>query len=65
MNIQELSVSERILLAEQLWDSVISDQVSIEISESQKKELEKRLSTYNKDQNPGKSWDEIKLKYSK
>jgi putative addiction module component (TIGR02574 family) len=60
MNIQELSISERILLAEQLWDSVISEQVSIEISEAQKEELDKRLTSYEKDQNSGQSWDIVK-----
>lgn len=65
MDIQKLSPSERILLAEKLWDSVISEDVKIEISEEQKLELDKRLKALEEDGTPGISWDEIKLKYSK
>ena len=36
-DIQELSQSERILLAEKLWDSVADNQDSLEVTASQKK----------------------------
>lgn len=65
MDIQKLSQSERILLAEKLWDSVVEEDVLIEISDEQKTELDNRISSFDEDGKPGKSWDEIKLKYNK
>ena len=59
-DIQELSQSERILLAEKLWDSVADNQDSIEITTSQKKILKERLAAYRKSPNEGSSWEEVK-----
>jgi len=44
-NIQELSQSERILLAEELWDSVAENQNELEVTDSHRKlldEIEKK-----------------------
>ncbi|MVF12282.1 addiction module protein [Ketobacter sp. MCCC 1A13808] len=60
MNIQELSISERILLAEQLWDSVVNSGVEIELTEAQQLELDKRLQSFSEDGNPGSTWTEVK-----
>ena len=59
-DIQELSQSERILLAEQLWDSVAENQDSLEITPSQKRLLEERLAAYRKSPNEGSSWEDVK-----
>jgi putative addiction module component (TIGR02574 family) len=60
LDIQELSQSERILLAEQLWDSVAENQDSLEITASQKRLLEERLAAYKKSPNEGSSWEDVK-----
>ncbi len=60
LDIQELSQSERILLAEKLWDSVADNQDSLEVTASQKKILEERLAAYKKSPNEGSSWEEVK-----
>jgi len=60
IDIRELSQSERILLAEKLWDSVADDQDSLEITASQKKVLEERLEAYRRSPNEGSSWEEVK-----
>ena len=60
MEIQELTVSERILLAEKLWDSVLNNESEIKLTEKQIAELEKRLNTYLSDPDPGSSWSEVK-----
>ncbi len=60
LDIQELSQSERILLAEKLWDSVADNQDSLEITASQKKVLEERLEAYKRSPNEGSSWEEVK-----
>ena len=60
MNIQELSTSERILLAQQLWDSVRTKANEIDIGEGQQKVLEERLAALEADANPGDSWKNVK-----
>ncbi len=60
MKIQELSISERIVLAEKLWDSVVDENMTIELSEPQKLELDQRLQAFLDDQEIGSSWSEVK-----
>lgn len=60
MRIQELSISERIVLAEKLWDSIVDEDGSINLSEKQKIELDCRLQTFLDDQDVGSSWTEVK-----
>ncbi len=60
MRIQELSVSERIVLAEKLWDSIIAEDTPIELPEKQKVELDRRLQSFLDDQDIGSSWSEVK-----
>ena len=60
MDIQELSQSERILLAEQLWDSITDDQDTIEVTDSQMKLLQQRLTAYKASPNEGTSWEQVK-----
>lgn len=59
MRIQELSLSERILLAEELWDSIIEDQASIEVTDAQKTVLEQRLKSYKSSPSEGTTWEEV------
>jgi len=60
MRIQELSVSERIVLAEKLWDSIVDEDESIALPEKQKNELDRRLQAFLDDQDVGSSWAEVK-----
>ena len=60
MEIQELTVSERIILAEKLWDSVLSKESEIKLTQNQEIELDKRLNAFMTDQDPGSSWSDVK-----
>ena len=60
MRIQELSVSERIALAEKLWDSIVDEDGSIDLPENKKNELDRRLQAFLDDQDIGSSWAEVK-----
>ena len=60
MKIDELSASEKMILAQQLWDSVANDQNAITLTPSQKNELNNRLSQFESDQNIGLDWDTVK-----
>jgi putative addiction module component (TIGR02574 family) len=44
--INQLSTAEKILLLEDLWDSIIRDEASIPLPQSHKEELERRLKRY-------------------
>ncbi len=50
--IQQLSVAERILLVEELWESIASKPASIPLPQSHRAELDRRLAAYEKD--PGR-----------
>ena len=60
MKIQELSISERIVLAEKLWDSIPDADTSIELSSKQKFELDRRLQAFLDDQDVGSSGSGVK-----
>ena len=60
IDIQELSQSERILLAEQLWDSITDDQDTLEVTDAQMKILQQRLAAYKASPNEGSSWEQVK-----
>ena len=63
MSIQQilkLSLSERILLVETIWDSVEADSKHIPVTEEQIGIVEKRLAEYKKNPTKVKSWDKVK-----
>ena len=60
IDIHDLSQSERILLAEQLWDSIVEDQDSLEVTDAQMELLQQRLSAYKASPDEGSSWEEVK-----
>ena len=59
-DIKKLSVSERILIVEDIWDSITSSKESFPVSDEQKKELDLRLEAYYKNPDEGRSWKEVK-----
>lgn len=62
MEIQSLTVSERIILAEALWDSIVAEDSEIELTEAQKAELDLRLASFEIDQDAGSSWSNVKAR---
>ncbi|QIR39738.1 addiction module protein [Tolypothrix sp. PCC 7910] len=60
VEISELSVAERIQLAEDLWDSILEQQEQLTLSEAQQQELDRRLESYQKNPANGSSWEEVK-----
>ncbi len=62
MDIHSLSTSERILLAEQLWDSVHDKSDEIDISSELKELLEARLAAYEEDGDPGDTWENVRAR---
>jgi putative addiction module component (TIGR02574 family) len=58
--IDKLSIPERILIVESIWDSILASQESIRVTEEQKAELDKRLDEYQNKTKHGASWTEVK-----
>ncbi|MBN2685875.1 MAG: addiction module protein [Pontiellaceae bacterium] len=58
--ILSLSVAERILLVEDIWDSVAEVPESIELSESDREELDKRIALYHQQPDLGSPWGLVK-----
>lgn len=60
--IARLSVAEKILLLEDLWDSIASDESSVPVPQSHRDELDRRLAQYEKD--PGRllTLDDLRAK---
>ncbi|MBO1047815.1 MULTISPECIES: addiction module protein [Dolichospermum] len=59
-DISELSIAERIQLAEDLWDSILEQQEELPLSQAQQQELERRLENYEKNSTTGSSWEDVK-----
>ncbi len=63
--INALSLSEKILLVEEIWDSIARENESFELSKSQEEELDRRIQSYTENPNQGRSWEEIKSEFLK
>ena len=59
-DILDLSVSERIRLVEDIWDSIREIPESITLSEEEKEELDRRLEAYHKNPDSGSPWKMVK-----
>lgn len=59
-DILELSVSERIQLVEDIWDSVAEAPESVPLTQNEKDELDRRLDAYHKDPNEGSPWGMVR-----
>lgn len=55
-NILSLSVPERIQLVEDIWDSIAEVPESVELSDEQKAELDRRLEAYHRNPDEGSPW---------
>jgi putative addiction module component (TIGR02574 family) len=60
--IQKLSTAEKILLVEQIWES-ISDEETPELTEEKKKELDRRLELIDSGEATYMTLEEIKERY--
>lgn len=58
----DLSVSERIQLAEDIWDTIPAATDVIPLTEAQRTELERRLESHQKTPNAGSPWAETKAR---
>lgn len=60
--IANLSTPEKILLLEDLWDSIASDESSVPVPQSHMKELNRRLKRYESDPGNLLSLEELQVR---
>ena len=58
--LKKLSTPERILIVEELWDSIAAEQEQLELTDNQRKELDRRIADYNLIPDESYSWSEVK-----
>jgi putative addiction module component (TIGR02574 family) len=58
--INDLSLQEKILLVEEIWNNISKTASTLELSGTQKEELDKRLDSLEKNPELGRPWEEIK-----
>ena len=59
-DILQLTIAERIQLAEDIWDSVAAFPEAVPLTDAQKEELDRRLRAHATNPDEGISWDEMK-----
>ena len=65
LGIDQLSLAERILLVKEIWDSIVAEAETLDIPQSHKDELDRRLAAYHADPHAGSSWQDVKARLQK
>jgi putative addiction module component (TIGR02574 family) len=60
---RKLSIEERITLVEEIWDSIAEDGGCFELTEAQKRELDRRIESFRANPSQGRTWEEIKSEF--
>ena len=55
----QLSISERIILVEEIWDTIAADIDAIEVTEEEKYLIDQRLEAYHQDPNAVSPWKSV------
>ena len=61
----QYDIPERILLVEDIWDSIAQCPEAIPVTDSQLKELDRRLEAYHRNPKLGSPWDVVKKRIKK
>jgi putative addiction module component (TIGR02574 family) len=58
----KLPVAERIRIVEALWDSIAASPESLELSEAERAELDRRWEEFQRDPSTGSAWSEARAR---
>ncbi|MFN0016904.1 MAG: addiction module protein [Pirellulaceae bacterium] len=58
--IRKLSAAQRILLVEEIWDSLLEDSTEFPLSLEQREELDRRLEDCERNPNDCEPWEEVR-----
>jgi putative addiction module component (TIGR02574 family) len=62
LGIDQLSVAERVLLVEEIWDSIADEADQTPLTEAQKQDLQRRIAAHEANPRAGSSWEEVKAR---
>ena len=65
LGIDRLSVAQRILLVEEIWDSIAGEADEVPLTEAQEEDLRRRLESYAENPKAGSSWEDVKARLQK
>ena len=65
IDLNTLSVSERIQLVEDLWDSIAAETGDVPLTDAQIAELGRRLADMERDPQAGDSWEVVRARIQK
>jgi putative addiction module component (TIGR02574 family) len=60
--IEQLSVAERVQLAEEIWDSIAAIPEGLPLTEAQRSELDRRLALHEREPTRTTPWEEVRTK---
>jgi putative addiction module component (TIGR02574 family) len=60
--LDRLSTAERIILVEELWDSIAASSEPFALSEAHREDLQRRLDAHRDDPKAGAPWAEVKAR---
>ena len=64
-DILNLSLSERIQLVEDIWDSIAEVPEAVTLTDDQKRELDNRLDAYRRNPGEGSPWETVRDRIQK
>ena len=64
-DILNMSISERIELVEDIWDSIAAVPEAVALTDIQKRELDNRLDSYHKNPDGGSPWEQVRKRIQK
>jgi putative addiction module component (TIGR02574 family) len=62
LGIDQLSVAERLLLVEEIWDSIPDEAQQAPLTEAQKQDLQRRIAGRDANPQAGSTWEEVKAR---
>ena len=60
---KKFNVSDRVRLVEEIWDTIAEENEAFELTDAQKRELDKRVEWVRNNPGQGRTWDEIKAEF--
>ena len=60
--IEQLSVAERVQLAEEIWDTIAATPEQLPVTEAQRAELDRRLALHEREPGQATPWEEVRAK---
>lgn len=61
-DVADMPAAERLLLVEDIWDSIAAMPEAVPLTDAQRMELERRLEAYHKNPDAGSAWNQVKAR---